>query len=84
MEGLCILIILRRIEFRFHLQIKGADLYVDNNFQIKVGFSAKEERDGYDEFFDMIARYELHIIEAGSRLSKLLIQRRCLFIQIWV
>lgn len=35
---------------RFHLQFNGADLYVDNNFQIKVGFTAKEERDGYDDF----------------------------------
>ena len=57
---------------RFHLQINGADLYVDNNFQIKVGFSAKEERDGYDEFFDMIARYELHNIEAAQDYRKLL------------
>lgn len=59
-------------KIRFHLQINGADLYDDNNFQIKVGFSAKEERDGYDEFFDMIDRYELHNAEASQDYRKLL------------
>ena len=57
---------------RFHLQFNGSDLYVDNNFQIKVGFTAKEERDGYDDFFDMIDRYELHNTEAAQDYRKLL------------
>lgn len=57
---------------RFHLQIIGADLYVDNNFKIKVGFTTKEERDGYDEFFDIIDRYELHNTEAAQDYRKLM------------
>ena len=57
---------------RFHLQINGADLYDDNNFQLKIGFSIKEERDGYDKFFDMIDRYELHNTEAAQDYRKLM------------
>lgn len=57
---------------RFYLQVNGADLYDDNNFQLKVGFTTKEERDGYDEFFDMIDRYELHNTEAAQDYRKLM------------
>lgn len=57
---------------RFHLYFNGMDIYNDNNFNLKVGFSKANLRDGYDYFFDLNDRYEEHCEEVAQDYRRLM------------
>lgn len=57
---------------RFHLDFNGADIYDGRNFALKMGFDEAKYRDGYDDFFDLIDRYETHTEEVAQDYRRLM------------
>lgn len=51
---------------RFNLKLTGADIYNDDSFEVIVGFKDKTLFNGYNFFFDISSRYQVHNVEAAS------------------